>query len=675
METTLETLDVQQQINLLQEFLDSNYKQDLYENIRTGHQSLKVDFAKLAQFNLPLAELLLEQPDETLKACEIAVEQFDIPNKPKNFALRFINLPTSSKVFLRNIRSEHLNQLLWFEGTVRQKSDVRPQVTSARFECPSCGAIHPVLQLDTQFKGPSKCGCGYKGKFTLLSKELIDAQHLKLEELPDDLDGGAQPKRVNVFLKNDLVSPLNEKITSPGSSIKLTGVIKEVPIITRSGNKSTTFDLLIDGNALEAIQEDYTDLKITKEDIAKIKELSRDPEVFHKLKNSVAPSIYGHDLIKEALILQLMGGVRKTRTDGVVTRGDIHILLIGDPGSGKSQMVRRISKVAPKSKYVSGKGTSGAGLTASVVKDEFLSGWALEAGALVLANKGICCIDELDKMTAEDTSAMHEALEQQTVTISKANIQATLQSQTTVIAAANPKFGRFDPYSTVAEQITLPVTLINRFDLIFPVRDLPEQKKDDKLASFILRMHQNQETSDAPMDTEFLRKYIAYVRQNVFPVLTDSAIDEIKAYYLQMRNSGNTKSVPISARQLEALVRLSEANARLRLADKVTRTDAKKAVDLVHHCLKLIAFDEETGSFDVDRIATDTPSSQRNKIITIKEIITDLEGAVGKTIPLEDIEATAKEKGLSEEEISEVIDKLKRSGDIFEPKRGFIQKI
>ena len=668
-------MDVQTQIKTLQEFLEKHYHNELLEHVRKGKKALYVNFALLAQFTPEIADLLLDQPEEILKAFEIAVEQFDLPIEVKNFTIRVKNLPKTQKVLLRDIRSKHLGKLLWFEGVVRQKSDVRPKVTSARFECPSCGNVIPVLQLDNQFKEPTRCGCGRKGKFTLLSKELIDAQHLKLEESSEDLDGGDQPKRMNVFLKNDLVSPLSEKITSPGSAIRISGIVKEIPVILRSGSRSTVFDLLIEANSTEAIREDYSDIKITKKDLEEIKKLAEDPQVYSKLVNSIAPSIYGHSLIKEALLLQLMGGVRKERDDGVTTRGDIHVLLVGDPGSGKSQLIRRIQGVAPKGRYVSGKGASGAGLTAAVVKDEFLSDWALEAGALVLANKGVCCIDELDKMSVDDTSAMHEALEQQTVTISKANIQATLRAETTVLAAANPKFGRFDPYQTIAEQINLPVTLINRFDLIFPVRDLPDEKKDDQLASFILKVHQNQSVAEAPISTELMRKYVAYVRQNMFPKLTDSAIEELKKYYLQMRSSGGSKSVPITARQLEGLIRLSEAHARLRLSDVVTRSDAKKAVDLVHHCLKLIAFDEESGTFDVDRIATDTPSSQRNKIFTIKEIINELENKIGKTIPLEDVEEIAKEKGLAEGEISEVIDKLKRSGDIFEPKRGFIQKI
>ena len=664
-------------ITKLQEFLEKTYYDQLLEQVRKGESSITIEFTQLSMFDPELADLLLDQPDEVLKAGELAVEQLNLGKKVEGFMLRFKGLPASTMVMIRDIRSKHLNELLGFEGVVRNKSEVRPQVASAKFECPSCGNTHAILQLDTKFKEPTRCSCGRKGKFKLVSKELVDAQMMILEEVPEQLDGGEQPKRMNVLLKKDLVSPLTEKRTNPGARVQVVGQVKEVPIFLRTGGQSTKFDLFIEANCLEGTEEDYSEVKISKEELLEIKKLAKDPALMKKIVNSMAPSIYGHEKIKEALALQLAGGERKKRNDGIITRGDIHVLLVGDPGAAKSQMLKRMQFVAPKARYVTGKGASGAGLSAAVVKDEFLQGWSLEAGALVLANRGLCCIDELDKMSKEDGWAMHEALEQQSITISKANIQASLRCETTVLAAANPKFGRFDPYDTIANQINLAPTLLNRFDLIFPIKDVPDPAKDDKMATFILELHKNN-VENPEIKTQLLRKYFAYGRQNIKPKLTDAAVESLREYYLKMRASvtgEGAKSIPISARQLEGLVRLSEASARLRLSDKVTKTDAKKAIELMDYCLRQIAFDEQTGTFDIDRWATDTPASSRNKLHIIMELVKDLEVKLGKTIAMEELIKAAEEKDIPEGETEEIIQKLKRAGDIFEPRRGFISRI
>ena len=420
-------------------------------------------------------------------------------------------------------------------------------------------------------------------------------------------------------------------------------------------------------------------MEISEEEEKQILELAKDPRLYQKLINSIAPSIYGYDKVKESLLLQLLGGVRKVRSDKVVSRGDLHILLVGDPGSGKSAMLKRVNLIAPKGRYVSGKGVSGAGITAAVVRDEFLRGWSLEAGALVLASNGICCIDEMDKMSNEDRAAMHEALEQQTVSISKANIQATLLARTTVLAAANPKFGRFDPYGIIADQINLPPTLINRFDLIFPIKDLPEETRDEKMASHILSLHQSPDIFEPEVPTELLKKYISYARQKIRPILTDGALQEIKEFYLKMRatvsSEGGIQAIPISPRQLEALVRLSEASAKVRLSDKVTKKDADKAIELIEYCLMQVGLDRETGKIDIDRIATGVTATQRSYILIIKEVISELENKLGKTIPIDDVIEEAKLRNISDDKVEEALEKLKRSGDLFEPRRGFISRI
>ncbi len=668
-------LNAIEQIEKFKEFIDEYYKDKINSIIKIGHKSLLIDFSELKEFDYELAEQLLNEPEESLKALELSLDNFDIKSR-----IRICNLPESQLLLIRNIRSENLGKFVIVDGIVRLASDVRPQVVSAKFECPGCGNNITILQIDTKFKEPFRCSCGRKGRFRMISKELVDAQRLIIEEAPESLEGGEQPKRISVFLKEDLVEPKMEKKTTPGSKVRIMGIIREVAKQLKTGVQSTSYDLMIDCNFIEPIEETYEEIDISKEEEEKIIELSKNPMLNEKFIGSVAPSIYGHELIKEALILQLFSGVKKKKEDGTVSRGDMHVLLVGDPGAAKSTLLMSISKIAPKGRFVSGKGASAAGLTASVVKDEFLRGWALEAGAMVLANKGIAIVDELDKMGHEDRDALHEAMEQQRVSISKANIQATLRCETTILAAANPKMGRFDMYTPIANQIDLPSTLINRFDLIFPVRDIPNKEKDERIASHVLKMHKDPQDIKTDIPIPLLRKYIAYAKQHIHPKLTDSAIDEIKEFYVGLRGQGGSedsgpKPVPISARQLEALVRLSEASAKSRLSNTVTKQDAKRAINLLRYCLMQVGYDHETGKIDIDRISSGITASKRGKAIVVKDLIGELEGRGNKTISLDELMAMAAEKGIRKEQFEEIVELLKKNGEIFEPRRGFIARV
>jgi len=674
MEPVLQKKKKQEDLLLEAKNFFNAYKKEISSSIRTGDKVVTIDFNHLKEFSIPISNELLETPQQTLAILENALDDSGLVKNPR---VRLIDLPKSSFIKIREIRSKHLDQMLWIEGIIRQASDVRPQVVNAKFECPNCGALLSVLQIDSKFREPSRCTCGWKSAFRLISKEMVDTQRLVIEESSDALEGGEQPRRINVFLQEDLVDPKMEERTTPGSKVKIFGTLKEVPMPLKTGSISTRYDIAIEANNVIPLEESFEDLKINEAEEEEIRELSADQNIYKRLSSSIAPSIYGFESIKEAVLLQLFGGIKKVKSDGGSTRGDIHILLVGDPGVAKSVMLKFTSIIAPKGRYVSGKAATAAGLTAAVVKDEFLRGWALEAGAMVLSNKGTVCIDEIEKMNEQDRSAMHEALEQQTVTISKANIHASLRAETTVLAAGNPKLGRFNPYVPIPEQIDISPALLSRFDVIFVIKDLPNKIQDEAIATHVLEEHKQEVIRDI-INPKLLKKYITYARQKFKPKLTDEAIEEIKEFYVKLRGQSTggdstVKPIPITARQLEGIIRLSEAHAKMHLRTEVKREDAKKAIELLKISLTQVGYDEETKTFDIDKITSGISAGKRSKILVVRETIAQLESRLGKLIPLEELEKALEGK-LSPVELEDSITQLSKSGDIFRPKKGFIQK-
>lgn len=656
-------------------FLDEN-KKAISEHLRPGDNTVRLPFPLIVEHSPELSESLIDTPEQTLLIVEEALHESGLKEKGR---VRLQEVPLSVTVKIREIRAKHLDTLIYIEGIIRQASDVRPTVVNAKFECSSCGAILSVLQIDRKFRDPSRCSCGWKGPFTIIKKEMVDTQRIVLEESPDSLDGGEQPRRINVFLQEDLVDPKMVERTAPGSRIGIIGVLKEVPIPLQTGAISTRYDLAIEANNILPLEEAFEDMNVTEEDTKQILEIATSPDVFERLAKSIAPSIYGFKQQKEAVLLQLFGGIKKLKSDGGSTRGDIHVLMVGDPGVAKSVLLKFSSVIGPKGRYVSGRAASAAGLTAAVVKDEFLRGWSLEAGAMVLSNKGIVCIDEIEKMTEQDRSAMHEAMEQQTVTVSKANIQATLRAETTVLAAGNPKLGRFDPHTPIPQQIDITPALLSRFDLIFVIRDIPNKEQDEAIASHVLKEHQQGVVHDV-IDQKMLRKYISYARRHCKPKLTEEATEEIKKFYIGLRNqstktdSTGVKPLAITARQLEGVIRLSEACAKARLSDEVRKKDAKQAIDIMLYSFSQVGYDNETKSFDIDRITSGISASKRNKIMIVKESIALLENRFGKQIPLEELEKEVQGK-LSVVELEDALNQLEKGSDLFRPKKGYIQRL
>ncbi|MCD6557761.1 MAG: minichromosome maintenance protein MCM [Candidatus Aenigmarchaeota archaeon] len=660
-----------------EEFLKSNYYNELLKLCQEGKTSLVIDFSLLDRFDPLIADQLLEEPEKTFEEFQEAVKNIDLPEYTE-INIRVKNLPERRNIRIRNLRSKHIDKLYCIDGIVKSASEVKPQIYSTVYKCPDCGALIEVEQVGKILRKPNFCECGRKSGFDLVEKKMVDIRWLRINE-PFEITTGERPGEIAVFLKGDLTTPEMQRKTDPGNRIKIVGVVKELPIKI-GGKEATKRDIYIDVNYVEPSDIEYEELEITPEDEKKIKEFASDPMIFEKLMHSIAPTIYGFDEIKEAIVLQMFGGVPHQMPDGTRVRGNIHILITGDPGTGKSQILKLVSDVIPRGKYVSGKGVTGAGLTASVRKEEELTGgWVLEAGALVLANKGLISIDEFDKMNKDDQIAMHEAMSLETISIAKASITATLPSQTAVLAAANPKFGRFDPMQPIVKQIDIPQTLMSRFDLKFALRDKPDRAKDRELAEHILTSRMSPETTIPTIPVPFLRKYLAYAKMKCTKIrLTEEASKVLRDFYVDMRNryaGEETATVPITLRQYEALIRMAEASAKVRLSDHVTVEDAQRAIKIMKFSLRQLGYEPETGRIDIDRIESGITTSQRNKIRAVLEIIDSLHEE-GRGVSIEDIKAEASEKhGMSDSDVLEIIDRLKRDGTVFEPRSGYIRKV
>jgi replicative DNA helicase Mcm len=663
-------------------------------------RSLVVPFSEIDSADTSLADLVLERPEELLDAGQRAMREL-LPvadTGADGLRLRIVGLPSTARRPIREIREADLNRLIALDGIVRRVTEVRPQIRDAVFQCVACRTeFHePQDEASMVFREPLECpesqgGCGKpqgRTRFRLLPEKssYVDAQRIEIQENPEALKHGAHPQGLAVMLTEDLTGRV-----LPGNRVIVNGVLKSFQRASASRGgvvRNTTFDLLVLGNSVEWKQVEYDEIDISPEEERLFASFQGDPTIVDKIVMSLAPTIKGMEEEKEAIALQLFGGVEKRHPDGVRVRGDIHMLIVGDPGTAKSQLLRYIAEVAPRGIYTSGKGATAAGLTAAAVKDDFAGGrWVLEAGMLVLADGGMAVIDELDKMSPDDRSAMHEALEQQTVSIAKAGITSTLNARCPVLAAANPKWGRFDTEKGVAEQIDLPPTLLSRFDVIFSIKDRPNQERDRRLAIGILASHREGEarvyapetmtsSTGAPFPPELLKKYIAYAKRTIRPVLSEPALAVLTDYYVSVRAQGEAPDapVPITARQLEALVRLSEAAAKARLSSEVGVEDAQRAVHIMQNFLKRVAM-TEGGKLDVDLVQSGVSHSQRERLDIVMRVMRELQDAGGGTFTFEDYLAGAGKAGVESHRAEALLQTLRNQGEIIESRPNRLQLV
>jgi replicative DNA helicase Mcm len=679
-------------ISIWEDFLKSSYQPEIEELFYAypTQRSLVVDYKIIEKHSLELADLLLSEPVDVLDAGCTAVRNLgeETEENETKIHLRVRNLPEVNRIGIRDLRSEHLGNFLAVEGLIKKITEVRPKLSEAVFECKGCGNELTIVEEEELLTAPNECpkeegGCGRNLGFKLLveKSKFIDQEKAEIQEYPESMRGGEQPQRLILFMEDDLVGQL-----TPGDRVIVNGVFSGRQ--KRRGTlKLTEYDKILLANSIEHQEVAYEEVQISSEDEKSIIELSKDPSIYEKLRDSVAPTIWGLKREKDALVLQFFGGVPKLMRDGTRIRGDIHILLVGDPSTAKSQLLKYVSNLTPRSIFVSGKSSTAAGLTAAAVRDDIGEGrWTLEAGALVLADQGIACIDELDKISPEDRSALHQAMEQQEISIAKAGINTTLKTRCSLLGAANPKWGRFDEITPLPDQIDMPQTLLSRFDLIFPLIDKPNVEEDTKLAEHILRVHELGEMDKAKRSREeealkellpsippdLMKKYIAWSKRNTFPVLTEKAKEKLGQYFVDLRGAA-TESIPLTARQLEALVRLAEASARARLSNDVEEEDALRAIAIMQDFLKKVGIDRETGVIDIDIIATGVPKSQQTLLQKLLSIIEDVAKRSENNMALkEDIIREAElQHNISGKRAEESLLRLKNEGFIYSPKQGF----
>ena len=678
--------------------------------------TLSIPFHELQAFDPDFAEDILQFPRQILNTgkdtlreiCRERGEDLDV-------ILRVGELPRDSRRAIREIGSSDIEKLRSSDVQVIKISEIKPRMHIAAFQCEACGVTQEIIQNnERELIEPIRClptdqgGCGENAgrggatRFNLVFNvsRLINNQWIEIQELPESVESGAKPGRAKVLLEGDLV---NKHL--PGQRI----VANMIPVVYSEvikNKKTPMFDIIYHLISSEHESVPFTEIKITDEEQEEILAISQREDLLRLMQNSIAPSIFSTgvmNFVKRSLALQLFGGVSRKNSDGTRTRGDIHILIMGDPGVAKSQLLTYVSELSPRGKFASGGGVSGAGLTAAAVRDTFADGrFSLEAGVLPLSDRGLAAIDEFDKISDDDRKVMHPAMEQQRIDISKGGITASLPSRCAIIAAANPKDGRFSNRAANTSVIRsfketgLEAPLASRFDIIWMMRDEVKAENDEMIAKHILRSRtkgvpealidefvamdpveedKEQIIKEGVDGTEhlsqsFLRKYIAFAKRNYHPNIDQDVMALILEYYVQERQSygredtdegGESNVVPITARALEALIRLTEAHARMFLREDATAEDAKVALAVFKH------WREESGIEDESEFSG-TSVKQRNISVIVKNLIRDICTENGNVATISAIYNRALAKKIDESTVDRIIQQMRTSGILFQPK-------
>lgn len=629
------------------------YQRSIERQGQKRGRPLVIEYSDLYNYDPDLAIYLLRTPRKALK-------EF---NEASDSTIRIRHLPEVT--LLRSLDSEKIGSLLSVHGIVVKAGQDTSRVVTACYVCLNCHS-HVLIDQPNQYlrKPLEKCESCERNQWELdLEKSTYkDAQTISIQDSPDQLEAGETPRKLEILLFDDLVKSAN-----PGDLVDITGIISVR--LAAPTSPRLELDRYLYASHVEVLNKEKAIMSLTDAERQEIIGISQEEDVADLIAASIAPSIYGHPEIKKAIALQLFGSPPVVKSD-IRIRGDINILLVGDPSTAKSQLLRTTITLSSRGIYTTGGGASGVGLTAAVLKDKE-GGYYLEAGALVLADQGICGIDEIDKMKEEDRGAIHPAMEQQIVNIAKGGIIASLNARTSILAAANPSQGRWNPYTTVAGNLSqFAISLLSRFDLIFIILDKPDEERDRLTGERIMQLEE--QSSEALIDHKTLKRYIGYAR-SINPEIPTEIKQKIVDYYTRLRKSssaeGEAVPIVIAARQLESLARLTKAHARLHLRDKVNAEDLVAAQSLFETSMKQVGVDPDTGSIDIDLLYTGKPRSMQAKLQRVLSTIAELErnGPVREDDLFKELEDDYK---FDRAEAQRLVDTLMRDGTIFSPRLG-----